>query len=143
MKNLTLNIARVLLIIGLGIGLKSWWMTTQHVGDQNYTLISNFTKGEYHAWYHAFREAIGDLAAMVILIFIFFGNKTWRTPKTWYVSLILIIGYYAPFWVGTPFYPELAAPHITAEIVHLSMAIPTIIALFLARKSFFNTSLTN
>ena len=143
MKNSTLQIARILLIIGLVIGLKSWWMTIQHVGDENYTLISEFTKGKYHAWYHAFREAIGDLAAMVVLTSIFFGKKSWRTPKTWYISLILMVGYYAPFWIGNPFYPQLAAPHITAEIVHLAMALPSLISLFITKKHFFNTELTN
>ncbi len=137
MKKINLNIARTLLIIGLIIGLKSWWQTLFHIGDTSYTLIPEFTKGKYHAWYHAFREAIGDLSAMLILLLIFFGNKSWRTPKTWWIGLILIIGYYAPFWIGTPFVPELAAPHMTAEIIHIGMSIPPTIGLLLAKKHFF------
>ncbi len=137
MKNTNLIIARSLLIIGLVIGLKSWWMTITHVGDETYKLISEFDKGSYHAWYHAFREAIGDVAVMVVLLLIFFGSKNWRTPKTWWVGLILMIGYYAPFWIGTPFVPQLGAPHMAAEMVHLGMAIPPIIGLFLAKKHFY------
>ncbi|MBS9774378.1 MAG: hypothetical protein KGV59_04390 [Tenacibaculum sp.] len=132
-----LNIARVLLLIGLIIGLKSWWQTISHINDTTYVLVPEFTKGTHHAWYHAFREAIGDLSSMIVLLIVFFGKEKWRTPNTWIISLILMIGYYTPFWVGTPFIPELAAPHLTAEIVHLAMAIPPIIALFLAKKYFF------
>ena len=136
MKQTNLNIARVLLFIGLMIGLKSWWQTISHIGDESYLLVSEFTKGKYHAWYHAFREAIGDLSAITILCLIFFGKATWRTPKSWWVCLILIIGYYAPFWIGNPFVAELAAPNMTAEMIHLGMAIPPTIALFLAKKYF-------
>jgi len=50
MKNRNLNIARVLLIIGL----KSWQQTITHIGDEDYTLMSEFEKGKYHD----FREAI-------------------------------------------------------------------------------------
>ncbi|WP_276390742.1 hypothetical protein [Eudoraea chungangensis] len=138
MKQINLNIARTLLIIGLIVGLKSWWQTFSHIGDESYILIPEFTKGKYHAWYHAFREAVGDLSAMLILLVLFFGKKSWRTPNSWWIGLILIIGYYAPFWIGTPFVPELAAPHMTAEMIHLGMAIPPIIGLFLAKKYFFN-----
>jgi len=136
MRNTNLIIARGLLIIGLVIGLKSWWMTITHVGDESYQLVSEFTKGSYHTWYHAFREAIADIAAMLVLLLIFFGKSHWRTPKTWWVSLILMMGYYAPFWIGAPFYPQLAAPNMGAEMVHLAMAIPPVIGLFLAKKTF-------
>lgn len=132
-----LNIARTLLLIGLFIGLKSWWQTISHIGDETYTLIPEFTKGKYHAWYHAFREAIGDFSIMVALLLMFFGNPKWRTPQTWWIGLALIFGYYAPFWIGTPFVPQLGAPHMTAEMIHLGMAIPPVIGLLLAKKYFF------
>ncbi|MEM9649469.1 MAG: hypothetical protein AAF969_13400 [Bacteroidota bacterium] len=112
-------------------------MTITHVGDESYRLISEFTKGSYHAWYHAFREAIGDLAAMSVLLLIFFGHKNWRIPKTWWVALIVMVGYYAPFWIGAPFYSQLAAPNMGGEIVHLAMAIPSVIGLFLAKRNFY------
>ena len=95
--------------------------------------ILNLARG----WYHVFREAIGDLSAMIILLLIYFGNKKWRTPTTWWIAFIVMIGYYAPFWIGTPFVPQLAAPHMTAELIHLGMAIPPFISLFLARNVFY------
>jgi hypothetical protein len=54
--------------------------------------------------------------------------------------LILMIGFYAPFWVGTPFMAELAAPNRGAEINHLQMAIPALIGCFLSRRHFWGAS---
>ena len=54
--------------------------------------------------------------------------------------LILMLGFYAPFWVGTPFMAELAAPNMDAEITHLTMAIPALAGCFLARRHFFASS---
>ena len=135
-----LTIGRILLIIGIIIGLKSWSMTIQHVGDPTYMLISEFTKGDTHAWYHAFREAIGDLAAMATILVVFFGGVSHRTPITWYICLLLMVGYYAPFWIGTPFIPELAAPHIKAEMIHILMAFFPTVGLFVSRSEFFKVS---
>jgi hypothetical protein len=50
--------------------------------------------------------------------------------------LILMIGFYAPFWVGVPFMPELGAPNMSAEINHLLMAIPSLLGCFLIKGQF-------
>lgn len=50
--------------------------------------------------------------------------------------LILMIGFFAPFWVGVPFMAELAAPSLSAEIQRLQMAIPAVLGCFLARRHF-------
>lgn len=138
---LRLTIGRVLLVAGLLIGLKSWWMTIQHVGDPSYLLISAFNKGETHAWYHAFRESLGDVASMVILLLTFFSNDRYRTPETWIICLIVMLGYYAPFWIGTPFNAELAAPHLKAELIHIGMAGFSLAGLIVARPKFWQTVL--
>lgn len=134
-----LMISRILLLAGLAIGMISWSMTIGHVADPAYLLVEGGEENPTHAWYHAFREAIGDLAAITIMITIFFGPDRWRTRETWTVSLLLMCGYYAPFWIGTPFVPELAAPHIMAELVHIVMAALPLSALFLARANFTYT----
>jgi hypothetical protein len=51
--------------------------------------------------------------------------------------LILMLGFYAPFWVGVPFMAELGAPSFAAEINHLSMAVPSLLGCFLARRHFW------
>lgn len=133
-----LIISRVLVVLGLIVGLKSWWMTMQHVGDLQYVLTPEFTKGTTHAWYHAFRESMGDIAAMFVILTVFFGSRSFRTKATWWVCLIIMLGYYLPFWIGTPFLPELAAPHLKAEVIHILMALFPLSGLLLARKSFLN-----
>jgi hypothetical protein len=51
-------------------------------------------------------------------------------------GLVLMLGYYAPFWIGEPFLPELSAPNNAAAIVHIVMALFAFSALFVARPSF-------
>ncbi len=51
--------------------------------------------------------------------------------------LVLLLGFYAPFWAGTPFMVELAAPSLNAEIQHLVMAVPPLVGLFVVRREYF------
>lgn len=137
-----LLVARIVLVLGLGIGLISFFATVSHIGSERYLLVPGVEDGEAiiqtHAWYHALREVVGDVASMVVLLLIFFGAVAWRTPVTWTISLIIMVGYYAPFWIGTPFSPALAAPSWAAELVHLVMAILPFGALFIAKRSFWD-----
>lgn len=133
-----LNIARVLILIGMGIGIESLSATFGHIGDPLFTLPEAFGGGTTHAWYHALREAMGDIGTIVVLLLVFFGAASFRTSSTWWISLILMIGFYSPFWVGMPFNSALAAPTLDAELRHIAQAAIPLIALFIARKDFFN-----
>ena len=135
-----LNIARVLLIAGLAIGAGSLRATFTHIGDPLFTLPEAFGGGTTHAWYHALREAMGDIGTIAVLILIFFGNPRFRTTATWWVCLILMFGYYSPFWIGMPFNSALSAPNIEIEVRHIIQALLPIIALFVARGEFVNSS---
>ena len=128
--------SRVLILLGFSVGSISWGYTVSHIGDDTYLLLSEFKLGATHAWYHAFREAAGDLSSMIIVLFIFFGPTSARTGFTWLICFILMVGYYAPFWVGMPFLPELSAPNLSAELTHISMALLAVSGLILARRSF-------
>ena len=134
MSNLT--IARVLLLAGIAIGLESLRATFTHIGDPLFTLPETFGGGTTHAWYHALREAMGDIGTIAALVLIFFGNSSFRNPATWWVSLLLMFGYYSPFWIGMPFNSALAAPSIEVEVRHAIQALLPIIALFVARSDF-------
>ena len=112
-----LNIESVLLIAGLAIGAESLRATFTHIGDPLFTLPEAFGGGTTHAWYHALREAMGDIGTIAVLILIFFGNSRFRTTATWWVCLILIVGDYSPFWIGMPFNSALAAPNIEIEVL--------------------------
>jgi hypothetical protein len=131
-----LNIARVLLLVGLIIGLESLYATFTHVGDPLFTLPPEFGGGTTHAWYHALREALVDVGAIAVLLLVFFGKPWFRTTATWWIALVLMIGYYSPFWIGMPFNSALAAPTLEAELRHIAQAALPLTALFIARKEF-------
>ncbi len=131
-----LMIARILLAMGLLVGLVSWGFTLQHIIDPAFLLISDFESGASHARYHVFREAAGDLAAMVVLLFLFFGPRGFRTAESWVIGLVIMAGYYAPFWIGSPFHEALVAPSFAAELVHVAMASLSVAALFMAKPFF-------
>jgi len=134
-----LTLGRVLLLIGLGIGLIAWWTTFIHIGDPDYVLVESSPAVSTHPWHHNFREVMGDLAAMAVFLLIFFGAERYRTKETWLITLILMIGYYAAFWVGTPFLPELASDRWTGEIVHIGMTVFSLAGLFIAKSEFRNS----
>ena len=131
-----LNIARALLIAGFAIGLESLFATFMHIGDPLYTVQPEFGGGTTHSWYHALREGMGDVATIVVMLLLFFGPKNFRTMPTWWIGLILLFGYYSPFWIGMPFNPELAAPNLEAELRHIVQAALPLAALFVAKREF-------
>jgi hypothetical protein len=130
-----LTIARVLLLVGLGIGLLSWREAVDHIGNADF-LVPAYPLGATHSWYHVFREVCGDVAKMTVFLLLFFGSPRWRTPTSWWIGLVLMLGYYAPFWIGEPFLPELSAPNNAAAIVHIVMALFAFSALIVVRPAF-------
>lgn len=134
-----LNIGRILIVLGLAIGLESLRATFSHIGDPLFTLPPEFGGGTTHAWYHALREAVGDVATITVLLLVMFAKDSFRTPATWWICLILMIGYYSPFWVGIPFNPALAAPSLAIDLRHMAQAAIPVIGLFVARQAFYST----
>ncbi len=135
MKNILTHIwtVRVLVIAGFLLGYNSLSATVNHVGNDAFLLVGGT---QTHSWHHFFRELGGDFGAMAAILLILFAAPKFRTPIAWWVMLILMIGFYAPFWVGTPFMAELAAPNMGAEINHLMMAIPALLGCFLGKGNF-------
>lgn len=138
-----LNIARALLVFGFLYGMTSLLATFNHIGDPAYLVQSSFGGGQAHSWYHALREAFGDIATLVIVLALFFGNEKVRQPHTWWICLVLLLGYYLPYWAGMPFMEELAAPSLQAELNHIIQAFFALAGLFCARKAFFNSTTNN
>lgn len=132
-----LNVARVFIFIGFSVGMASWSFTVSHVGDPTYLLLPEYALGATHGWYHAFREAAGDLAAMFTVLVLFCGPKELRVRASWVICLVVMLGYYAPFWIGMPFLAELSAPNMGAEITHILMAAFAFLGLFIGRGAFF------
>jgi hypothetical protein len=75
-----LTTARVLLLVGLGIGLLSWREAVDHVGNADF-LVPAYPLGATHSsWYHVFREVCGDVVKMTVFLLLFFGSPRWQTP---------------------------------------------------------------
>jgi hypothetical protein len=132
------NAARVLILAGFGIGLTSLWSTFSHIGDPLYLVLPEFDNGRTHAWYHALREVVGSLAAVGVVLFIFFGRREDRNARTWWICFMLMVGYYAPYWIGMPFNSELGAPSLEAEVSHVLQALAAFAGLFIARPEFMS-----
>ena len=127
--------ARGLVIVGFLAAYTPVVQTFSHIGNERMRLISSST----HSWHHFFREGFGDLGAMAAILVILFAAPRFRSPTMWWVMLILMFGFYAPFWIGVPFMAELAAPNMAAEIAHLLTAVPAVAGCILARRHFTTT----
>jgi hypothetical protein len=128
--------ARGLVIIGFLAGYGPVGATFRHIGNERFLLTSEATLEVTHSWHHFLREGFGDLGAMVAVLVILFVAPTYRSQPMWWVMLILMVGLYAPFWIGVPFMAELAAPSRDAEIAHLGMAVPALLGCFLAKQHY-------
>jgi hypothetical protein len=124
---------RVLTILGFAVG---WWFsvvsTFQHIGVER--------QGPPHAWYHFFREGGLDIGVQAAVLIILFAAPRFRTPVTWQVMAVLMVGYYAPFWVGGLYMSELSPPggyFGRADWAHIVQAFFPVLALFLGRKHFY------
>lgn len=132
-----MNIARALTIIGFLIGLRSVGFTWAHIGDELFVLTADSRLAVTHSWHHYFREVFGDASAMIVVLVLLYVPAQLRQPVVWWSMLILLLGFYAPFWVGVPFMAELGAPSLSAELQHLAMAIPPILGAFICRGEYF------
>ena len=128
--------ARVLVIIGFLAGYGSVGATFRHIGNDRFLLTPEAPLVVTHSWHHFFREGFGDLGAMAAILVILFVAPRYRNPAMWWLMLILMVGFYAPFWIGVPFMAELAAPSMGAEITHLTMAVPALLGCFLAKRHY-------
>lgn len=88
-----LLIARILIVLGFLVGLSSLFATFGHIGDPAFMATPAFDGGPGHTWYHALREAFGDVAAMAVVLLVFFGPEDYRNKGTWWICLILLLGY--------------------------------------------------
>ena len=129
--------ARGLVIIGFLAGYGPVGATFRHIGNERFLLTSEATLEVTHSWHHYFREVFGDASAMIVVLVLLYVPAQLRQPIVWWSMLILLLGFYAPFWAGVPFMAELGAPSVSAELQHLAMAIPPILGAFVCRSEYF------
>ena len=128
--------ARLLIVAGFAAGYRSIGATIRHLGNDAFLLVAETPNGQTHSWHHFLRELGGDFGAMIAILLIIFAKAKHRSRLIWWVMLVLMLGFYLPFWIGVPFDPAYGAPSIQAEINHLVMAIPPLIGCFLLRPHF-------
>ncbi len=131
-------LSRVLFIIGLIFTFMAWAETCLHITDPLYLLSPLFPEGIHHAQYHAFREVVSEFTLMVIFSLLFFGPRRWRNQITWSVALLLMLGFYLPYWIGAPFLFYLNAPFGVAQFIHIAAAGFSVSGLLLGYKFFVN-----
>jgi hypothetical protein len=129
-------VPRALIVIGFALGWNSLSATVGHLGNDLFLLTPNAPLTPTHSWHHFLRELGGDFGAMAAILLMVFAAPRFRTSLAWWVMLILMLGFYAPFWVGTPFDAAYGAPNMSAEINHLMMAIPALLGCLLAKPHF-------
>lgn len=128
--------ARVLIIIGFLAGWNSLGATFNHLGSELFLLTPDAPITPTHSWHHFLRELGAQFGAMGAILVILFTGPAQRTISAWWVMLILMLGFYAPFWIGVPFNPDYGAPNMSAEINHLAMAVPALLGAFLAKRHY-------
>ena len=128
--------ARLLVIIGFLAGWNSLGATFAHIGNDAFLLTADAPIAQTHSWHHFLRELGAQFGTMAAILVILFAAPRHRTPAAWCVMLILMLGFYAPFWIGVPFDSAYGAPNMSAEINHLSMAIPALLGAFLAKRHY-------
>jgi len=133
--------ARILVIIGFLAGWNSLGSTFAHIGSDAFLLTDQAPIVQTHSWHHFLRELGAQFGAMAAILVILFAPPHQRTPVAWWVMLILMLGFYAPFWIGVPFDRAYGAPNMGAEINHLSMAIPALVGAFLAKRHYTGAKL--
>ena len=131
MKKIVL--ARALVVAGFAVGLTSLYQTFSHIGDPDFIQVGG--EALDHSYYHFFREGGGDIAAMLAILFFLFAKEENRTRTTWVMSLLVVLGYYLPYWVGMPFNVALAAPHFRAELAHILQAALVFSGVLIARAT--------
>jgi hypothetical protein len=131
-----LRVARVLVIIGFLAGWNSLGATVAHIGNEAFLLTPEAPITPTHAWHHYFRELGAQFGAMAAILLMLFAPPQFRTPVTWWAMLLLMLGFYGPFWAGVPFNRAYGAPNMGAELNHLSMAVPALAGCLLAKRHF-------
>jgi hypothetical protein len=126
--------ARVLVIAGFLAGITSLGATAGHIGDPA-TLMVN-AGVPTHSWHHFLRELGAQFGIMGAVLILLFVKAEQRNATLWWVMLVLLLGFYAPFWIGVPFDPAYGAPGMGAEINHLAMAVPALAGVILARRYY-------
>lgn len=130
-----IHVYRALVLLGFAVALLSMQATLSHISNPDY-FVSDAVRGETHAWYHFFREAVGDVAAIAVVLMLLFGPSKYRSPLTWWAMAVVLFGYFSPYWIGTPWH-GVSSPNLAAETAHILQTGITFLGLLIAKRDYF------
>ena len=129
------HVYRALVLLGFAFAFLSLQATLSHISNADY-LVKDAVRGETHAWYHFFREAMGDMGAMAVVLMLLFGPSKYRSPLTWWTMVVVLFGYFSPYWIGYPWH-GVSAPNVAAEAAHILQTSFAFLGLLVAKRDYF------
>jgi hypothetical protein len=115
-----MKISRILLVLGLLIGLPSLWETLSFSWDPTFQAPA-LRYGPEHTNYHAFREFTLTLGALAIVLWVMFQPAKNRSHTLWMTMMFAGVFYYSGWWLPWPLL-GLHTPNLRAELVHIVAA---------------------
>jgi len=129
-----LVIPRVLLVLGIVVGLPSLWETLSFSWDPTFQAPA-LRYGPTHSNYHAFREFTLTLGALLVMLWAMFQPPARRSRPMWGAMALAGACYYGGWWLPWPLL-GLHTPNLVAELDHEAAALLSVAAIGLAWRQF-------
>ena len=129
-----MRLCRVLLVLGILVGLPSVWETLSFAWDPTFEAPA-LRYGRTHTNYHAFREVTLTLGAMLTMLWTMFQPAAQRSRAMWTPMALSATFYYGGWWLPWPLL-GLHTPNLTAELVHEAAALLAAVAIVLSWRHF-------
>ena len=125
---------RILLCLGVVAGTLSIWDTLSHTWDPSYQAPA-LALGPTHTNYHAFREFMLSVGAVLVELYGVFQPAAKRTSPLWVAMCLTAVFYYRGWWLPWPIFGY-HAPNELSQIDHFIATVITLIGVFCARQQF-------
>lgn len=135
-----MKISRILLVLGILVGLPSLWETLAFSWDPTFQAPA-LRYGPQHTNYHAFREFTLTLGALGIMLWVMFQPTENRSRALWTTMMLAGVSYYSGWWLPWPLL-GLHTPNMSAELVHIATATLSLAAIALSWPHFHHRNLS-
>ncbi|MEI1377344.1 hypothetical protein PQG02_11755 [Nostoc sp. UHCC 0926] len=129
-----MKLSRILLVLGILVGLPSLWETLAFSWDPTFEAPA-LRYGSTHTNYHAFREFTLTLGTLAIMLWVMFQPAKNCSRALWTTMMLAGVFYYGGWWLPWPLL-GLHTPNMSAELVHVATAALSLTAIAFARQHF-------
>jgi hypothetical protein len=129
-----MKLSRILLVLGVLLGLPSVWETLAFSWDPTFQAPA-LRYGSEHTNYHAFREFTLTLGALTIMLWVIFQPAENRSSAMWKTMLLAGVFYYGGWWLPLPLL-GLHTPNLASELVHEAAAALSLAAIAISWRQF-------